>query len=84
MILQYGVQDSVICGRVVKISTGFRGSLQVFASDSVIVGGGASLEYPSGIYVDSGDKRPYVILEKGAEVKGYVIVTSINSDSQLR
>lgn len=84
VILQYGVQDSVICGRVVKISTGFRGSLQVFASDSVIVGGGASLEYPSGIYVDSGDKRPYVILEKGAEVKGYVIVTSRNSDSQLR
>lgn len=84
VILQYGTRDTVICGRSVKIRSGFRGSIQIFASDSVIVEGGASLEYPSGIYVDSGDRRPYVALEKGAEVKGYVIVTSRNSDSQLR
>lgn len=82
--LQYGTRDTVICGSAVKIRSGFRGSVQVFASDSVIVEGGASLEYPSGIYVDSGDRRPYVVLEKGAEVCGYVIVTSRNSDSQLR
>ena len=82
--LQYGTRDTVICGSVVKIKPGFRGSLQVFASDSVIVGSGAFLEYPSGIYVDSGDRRPYVVLEEGSEVSGYVIVTSRNSDSQLR
>lgn len=82
--LQYSTHDTVICGSVVKIRSGFQGSLQVFASDSVIVEGGAFLEYPSGIYVDSEDRRPYVVLEKGAEVCGYVIVTSRNSDSQLR
>lgn len=82
--LQYGTRDTVVCGSVVRIGSGFHGSIQVFASDSVIVESGAFLEYPSGIYVDSGDRRPYVVLEKGAEVSGYVIVTSYNSDSQLR
>lgn len=78
------VRDTVVCGSVVKIKPGFRGSLQVFASDSVTVGEGAVLEYPSGIYVGSGNGRPFVLLEKGAQVNGYVIVTSRNSDSQLR
>lgn len=82
--LQDGVHDVVVCGRTVRIKSGFRGSIQVFASDSVLIEERVSLEYPSGIYVDSGDKRPCVVLEKDAEVNGYVIVTSTNSDSQLR
>ena len=45
------VRDTVICGSVVRIRKGFRGNLQIFASDSVIVEEGAMLEYPSGIYV---------------------------------
>lgn len=82
--LESMVRDTVVCGKTVRIVSGFSGSLQVFASDSVIVEAGAVLEYPSGIYVDSGDKRPYVVLKEDAEVNGYVIVTSRNSDSQLR
>lgn len=82
--LESMMRDTVVCGKTVRIVSGFSGSLQVFAADSVIVEAGAVLEYPSGIYVDSGDKRPYVVLESGAEVNGYVIVTSRNSDSQLR
>lgn len=82
--LSAAVRDTIICGSTVRIRSGFRGSLQVFSSDSVIVEDGAHLEYPSGIYVDSGDKRPCVVLEKGAKVNGYIIVTSRNSDSQLR
>lgn len=78
------MRDTVLYGRVVKIRSCFKGSLQVFASDSVLIESGAVLEYPSGVYVDSGNKRPCVVLEKGAEVNGYVIVTSRSSDSQLR
>lgn len=77
-------RDTIICGSVVRIKAGFEGSIQIFASDSVFVEDGVTLEYPSGIYVDSGEKRPYVCLEKGAEVCGYIIVISQNSDSQLR
>ena len=82
--LSDSVRDTVICASVVKIRKGFKGSLQIFASDSVLVEEGAALEYPSGIYVESGEERPYVLLESGAEVSGYIIVTSRNSDSQLR
>ncbi len=82
--LSSSVRDTIICGSVVKIRKGFRGNLQVFASDSVIVEDGAILEYPSGIYVDSGERRPYVLLKNGSSVSGYIIVTSRNSDSQLR
>ena len=55
MELCHNVRDTIVCGGVVRIRSGFRGSLQVFASDSVIVEGGVLLEYPSGIYVDSGE-----------------------------
>lgn len=82
--LSDAARDTVISGSAVRVRKGFRGSLQIFASDSVVVEEGAVLEYPSGIYVDSGEERPYVVLGKGAQVNGYVIVTSRNSDSQLR
>lgn len=82
--VETAVRDTVICGRTVRIAPGFRGSLQVFASDTVLVGAGAVLEYPSGIYVDSGDRRPYVCLDEGARVSGYVIVNGRSADSQLR
>lgn len=82
--LHNNLRDTIVCGSVVRIKSGFGGSLQVFASDTVIVESGAVLEYPSGIYVDSGENRPFVLLSEGAKLGGYVIVTSRNSDSQLR
>ena len=82
--LSASVRDSIISGSTVRVKSGFKGSMQIFASDTVIIDDGAILEYPSGIYVDSGDRWPYVILKHGAEVNGYVIVISSNSDSQLR
>ena len=78
------VRDTVISARAVRVRSGFKGSVQIFASDSVLIEHDAVMEYPSGVYVDSGEKRPYVCLERGAEVNGYVIVVSKESDSNLR
>lgn len=81
--LRGSARDTVVCGRTVKIKSGFRGSIQVFASDTVIVECGASLEYPSGIYVDSGEGQPFVALESGAKLSGYIIVTNSNTDNRM-
>jgi hypothetical protein len=61
--------DTVIAGKTIRIADGFRGSLQAFASDSLIVGKRVVLEYPSGLYSEK-----YVGIGDGSEVNGYAIV----------
>lgn len=53
----------------IVVAPGCRIGAQLFARDTVIVGAGAVLEYPSGIYAGR-----YAELCDGAEVNGYAIV----------
>ncbi|MDE6872414.1 MAG: hypothetical protein K2O58_02260 [Bacteroidales bacterium] len=78
------VSDIIVSARKVILKSGFHGRMQIFASDTVLVESGVSLEYPSGIYVDSGTSRPYVRLNDGSKVSGYVVVTGECADLQLR
>jgi hypothetical protein len=61
--------DTVVVGRKVRIEKGFRGSLQVFALDSIIVAEGVTLEYPSGLFSET-----HVTISDRSSVNGYVIV----------
>lgn len=78
------VSDILVSARKVVLRAGFRGRMQIFASDTVLVERGACLEYPSGIYVAQGVGRPYVRLDGGSKISGYVIVIGEDSDSELR
>lgn len=55
------------------IAEGFRGSLQLFCTDTVTVGRDVRLESPSGVLV-SGADHPFVSLAGGSRVCGYVAV----------
>ena len=68
------LQDVLLVARSVRIGHGFRGRLQIVASDSVVVEERTRLEYPSGIVVLPGNRQRHVALRPGAEVSGYVIV----------
>ena len=59
--------------RSAVIADGFRGSLQLFCTDSVTVGRNVRLESPSGVLV-SGADHPFVSLAGGSRVCGYVAV----------
>lgn len=68
----------------VVIGSGFRGSLQVFARDTVVVKEKAQLEYPSGIYLLPLNPQRRVEIRDEAVVNGYVIVDGTSGEMQKR
>ena len=73
----------LVNARKVTVNPEFRGSLQIMCSDTVIVKHGAVLEYPSGIYIRSNDGFPYVELQDGCSMAGYIIVEGATEDFSL-
>lgn len=63
----------LVFARSAVIAEGFRGSLQLFCTDTVTVGGNVRLESPSGVLVYGAD-HPFVSLAGGSRVCGYVAV----------
>jgi hypothetical protein len=63
------LRDTVVVGRKVRIEAGFRGSLQVFATDSLHIEEGVTLDYPSGLFSEK-----YIDIADGGTVNGYVVV----------
>jgi hypothetical protein len=61
--------DVIVAARSVSIADGFRGRLQIFATDSVVVGKDVVLDSPSGIFAGL-----YADIQDGSEVNGYAIV----------
>ena len=68
------LDNIIVVGKSVTIGHGFRGALQVFASDSLILEQRVQLEYPSGIYSTN-----YAELNDEAVVNGYAVVQPSNS-----
>ena len=68
------INHPLIIARSVTLGPGFRGSLQIFATDSVRVGERVLLQDPSGIFLDKTDDSQQVVLAPHSEVNGYVIV----------
>lgn len=67
--------DILVAGRSITIEKGFRGTLQVFARDSLVLENDVRLEYPSGLY--SGN---YMEIAGGSVVGGYAIVCARDKD----
>jgi hypothetical protein len=63
------LHDVIVVAGHITVEDGFRGSAQLFARDSVVVGNGVIMELPSGIYSEK-----YAELGDDSEVDGYMIV----------
>lgn len=63
------LRDILIIGRDITVAAGFRGSAQIFATDTLRMQGPSFMEYPSGIY-----SNRYIELGDNAIVNGYAIV----------
>ncbi|MBR5956392.1 MAG: hypothetical protein IK022_07620 [Bacteroidales bacterium] len=68
------IRDILIHAGTVTIESGFRGSAQIFCTDSVRIQSGVTLEYPSGIFLNSAGEDPCVTIKNGSRVDGYVAV----------
>ena len=74
------VPDRIITGRLIRVDSSFCNSVQLFATDSIIISPGAILKYPSGIFLNSSEG--HVLIDSSAVVEGYAIVKDIDITSR--
>ena len=74
------VPDRIMTGRVIRVDSSFCNSVQLFATDSIIVSSGAILKHPSGIFLNSSEG--HILIENSAVVEGYAIVKDIDITSR--
>jgi hypothetical protein len=70
------LENVIIAARAVIISPGFHGTCQVLGTDSIIIGKGSRLNYPSavGVFGLTDQARPKISLGDDTEVNGLVFV----------
>lgn len=73
------LHDIIVVADYIEVEDGFRGSAQLFARDSVVVGNNVVMELPSGIY-SSG----YAELGEGSEIDGYMIVDYSGEEDMMK
>ena len=65
----FKASNIIISARKVSIADNFKGRLQVFCRDTIIVGAGVNLEYPSGLYSER-----YMEINDNSTINGYAVV----------
>ncbi|MFT7900092.1 MULTISPECIES: hypothetical protein [Flavobacteriaceae] len=70
------LEDVIVKAPVVEIEEGFKGSLQIFATEKVVVNKNVDLNYPSIIYVSGGDKNVEIQIGEKCKVLGLVLGVS--------
>lgn len=76
--------DIVVFGSVIEFEEGFTGSGQFFASDTIIVGKGVTLSYPSSIAVYNPTKPAQIYLKEDSEVSGWLLMQGSKSGFRRR
>lgn len=79
------LQDVVIIAPVIKISEGFKGRVQLFATDTIVIQNGVTLLFPSAIYVVPNQEiKSQILISKNTEVNGVIVISgNENSDHLL-
>ena len=67
------IEDAILVAPKVIIHDGFRGSLQIISSDTVLLGKEVVLNYPSGIFIPEAWQDSYIEIGPKSRVNGYVI-----------
>ena len=75
------LNDIILLARKVTIESGFEGSLQIFASDTVIIDKGVRLRYPSGAYLRGNKNKTHLELGENSSIDGYAIVFGVRENS---
>ena len=80
------LENIIMSAPVIRISSGFEGSVQIIATDSVVVEQDCHLRYPSSIVLlkqDSKHFQPVLSIENGSNVEG-VIMCIANQDDETK
>ena len=68
------ISDIILVARYVTIESGFSGSLQIMATDTVLIEKGAYLHYPSGVYIHGDKNKAYLHVGTDSKMEGYAII----------
>ncbi|MCT4647107.1 MAG: hypothetical protein N4A74_19115 [Carboxylicivirga sp.] len=79
------VTDNIIvCAPLVKVRSGFKGSLQIFASESIVIEEHVKLEYPTMLICDD-KSHSHITIENNCTIEGGLFLISQESgDSELK
>lgn len=70
------LENVILCAPNIKFESGFKGKIQAFATDSILVGEDCHFRFPSALClleVDSIDNRPKIHLSKGVKLEGSLL-----------
>jgi len=77
--------DVILVARKVTIEKGFTGSMQIMASDTVILKENVRLCYPSGVLLNGNSGNTYLEINSGSTLNGYAIIKgSVDKKDILR
>ena len=68
------LRDVLVVGRTIRVGDGFRGRVQLFASDTILIGQRVTLGCPSGMFVARENPDRYIEIGPDSRVEGYAIV----------
>lgn len=81
----YQFRDVIVYAPKIEVSSGFKGSVQLFVRDSLLIRENAHLEYPSMIaMIETTIKKPLIEIEKGSTIGGDIVLLNAknNADNQ--
>lgn len=76
------LEDVILQAPIIVFENGFEGAVQAIATDSIVVGKGVSLKYPSGLMLGTpvdGSAASYIKLADDSKVSGMVVVPQPSS-----
>jgi hypothetical protein len=79
------LQDVIVCAPIVRIEKKFSGTLQVFASDSIILDEECKLNYPSVLGIVRQDKscdNAAIVMKEGSAVSGMIFAYQEKFDNR--
>lgn len=77
------LEDIIIVADKIVVDEQFKGVVQLFARDTVILKKGVLLDYPSGIFLNNKNKKRHLSIDEGCSVKGYVIIEG-NGETDIK
>lgn len=68
------LRNVLVVAHTIRVGDGFRGTVQLFASDTVLIGRHVTLDDPSGLFVARDNPDRYAGIGPGSRIEGYAIV----------
>lgn len=74
------INNIIMVAPKIEIKDGFSGSMQVFATDTLIVGNKCSFLSPSALVMHSTQEKPRMIIGEGTRLKGDIVIVHKEGD----